>query len=825
MELRARQQRLMALNSHLQKRPLVPTVTLLLAVMLCPQLALAGQPLATKATSLHRGDAIAGLVPSSYPIHIEMALKLRNQDQLRRFASEKKIGDVHVMPRDQLMANHAPTQSQAQRVAAYLKQSGFTNIKIASNRMLVSADGTAATAQMAFLTSIVSVHTHDGRNAYANIDDAQVPASLQDTVLAVVGLQTVHRPQIGAANTLVGQPPTEFPLIYGANSVASAAGVTVGILTQGNVAQAVTDLNSFTSANKLATVVTSTVNTNGTSTDTSNLLEWDLDSQSIVGMAGGQLGKIIFYNVPTLSNANLIANINAVASANAAKIINVSLGECETTAQADGSAAAADQIFLIAAAQGQTFSISTGDYGANECGSQGVGASWPADSQYVVAVAGTTLSVDPNTNDWQNETVWSGSGGSESTFEPKPSWQTLWAGTRRGVADVAFDADPRSGATVVVNGSMQQIGGTSLSAPLFAGLWARVIGVKGVDLGFAGPLLYALPQSDFHDITVGSNGGSSAAVGYDLASGRGSLILNSAIKDFKPSTVRMSGDFNGDGKSDILWRNTFYGTNTIWLSGNSAAVQAVATADVNWKIVGVGDFNGDHVSDILFRNSVSGNNVIWLSANADTPQSVNPVASQTWQVAGVGDFNGDGKADILWRKSTDGSNTIWLSGNSVTVQTVTAVTSQDWQIAGNGDFNADDKADIVWHNSDDGRSSIWFSGNSSTWQSVTAVDPLSAWAIRGVGDFNGDGKADLVWRNSTTGQDTIWLTANSATVKATDTGDRAWRIVSTGDFNGDHVSDFLWRNDTDGRNTIWFSASIATWQTVTPTGLAWMVAP
>ena len=493
--------------------------------------ALVGNDMAAAATELRTGEVITGALPSSHPIHIEVALKLRNRAQLDQFAAAVAKGTQaggKFMSHDQLMADHAPTSGQAQRVSAYLKQSGFTNIVIAPNRLLVSADGTAQSAALAFQASFARVKARDGRDTYANTGAAYIPASLQDAILSVVGLQDVHRPHLGLLTQAVtGHNPTEFSSIYGATGVPNAAGVTVGIITQGAIGQTITDLNTFTANNGLPTVVTQTINTNGTSTDASGVGEWNLDSQDIVGMAGGQVGKLIFYNIPTLSNANLTADINTAVTANAAKIINVSLGECETSAQGDGSAAAQDQSFAVAVSQGQTFSISTGDSGSNECGTGPTAPSWPAASQYVIAAAGTTL--DASTTTWASETVWSGSGGSQSNFEPKPSWQTLWTGPRRGVADIALDADPNSGSKVIVNGAIQQIGGTSLSAPLFAGMWARVIAVKGTAVGFAGPLIYALPSTDFHDVTVGNNGGSIAGPGYDLASGRGSLILGTAI--------------------------------------------------------------------------------------------------------------------------------------------------------------------------------------------------------------------------------------------------------------------------------------------------------
>ena len=498
----------------------------------------------THATQLRAGDVIDGMVPFTQPIHVEVALKLRNTAELDGFiqsaASAGASDTQRTMAPDQFVARYSPTQQQAQAVADFLTRSGFKNIVIASNRLLVSADGTIDVAQSAFQTSFAKVRTADGRDAFANTEDARVPAGLQGTVLAVLGLQTVHQAHTFArsadtVDAITGHFPTEFSSIYGGTGVATASTTPIGIITQGKITQTITDLNTFTANNGLPTVTTQTVNTNGTSTDASGVVEWNLDSQDIVGMGGGQVQKLIFYNIPTLSNANMTADFNTVVTANATKIINVSLGECETSAQGDGSAAAQDQIFSQAVAQGQTFSISTGDDGADECGDGGIKPSWPAASQYVMAIAGTRL--DASTTTWNSEVVWNdlsagngATGGSPSTFEPKPSWQNaLVSGTKRGVADVAFDGSPSSGAKIVYNGGTSQVGGTSLSAPIFAGMWGRVIAVKGSAVGFAGPLIYALPAGDFHDVTSGNNSGETAGPGYDFASGRGSVILSSAI--------------------------------------------------------------------------------------------------------------------------------------------------------------------------------------------------------------------------------------------------------------------------------------------------------
>jgi subtilase family serine protease len=504
-------------------------------------------------TMLQQGDAVIGALPMTQRIHIEVALKMRDRDGLDAFIANNAKNQAQgvaaqLMTPAQFLAEHAPTQAQAQAVANYLTSMGYSNVVIAPNRLLVSADGTARTARDAFMTTFAQVRTHDGRIAFANTDEVRIPAALSDKVLAVLGLQSVHQahtyakalPQ-GSAHTLAitGHYPTEFSSIYGGASSVVASGTNVGIITEGSLTQTQADLAAFATNQGLPPVTTLTVNTNGTSTDTANTDEWDLDSQDVVGMAGGQVKKLIFYNIPSLFNSDMVADFNTVVTRNETKIINVSLGECETGAgpSGDGSAAAADAIFANAVAQGQTFSVSTGDSGADECHNSGTNTpSWPANSQYVIAAAGTRLNASTTT--WSGEVVWTYSGGSPSTYEPMPSWQTAFGvtGTTRGVADIAFDADPASGAIIILDNSLAQFGGTSLAAPLFAGQWARVLQTYPT-IGFAGPVIYALPESAFRDVRAGTNSGGeagigyTAGVGYDFASGRGSMITSNLITD------------------------------------------------------------------------------------------------------------------------------------------------------------------------------------------------------------------------------------------------------------------------------------------------------
>ena len=499
---------------------------------------------------------------------IVVSLKLRNAAQLKQFAHDvNRPGNAHYrqyLTHEQFLAGYAPTEAQVKSVVDYLRKSGFVNIEVAPNRLLVSAHGTAGTVKTAFNTSLVHFE-YAGRSGFANASTAQVPHALGDVVGSVLGLQNVARarpmlrignvakPQALAAGTATGHYPKEFPGLYNATGVPTAAGVTVGIITIGGVSQTLQDLRQFTSSNGYGTVTTQTVKTNGTGTsgsysdDQDGQGEWDLDSQSIVGSAGGQVGKLVFYmaDLNAAGNTGLTQAFNRAVSDNTAKVINVSLGWCETDANADGTLDAEEQIFTTAAAQGQTFSVSSGDEGVYECNNRGYPdggnytVSWPAASPHVLAIGGTTL-YTTSAGAFSNETVWNegldgngklwATGGGVSSILPAPSWQS---GSNRQLPDVSFDAAQGTGAYIYNYGQLQQIGGTSLAAPIFTGFWARLLAANGTGLGFPAGNFYAdIPSNPSlvrYDVVSGNNGyqgyGYSAGSGRDLTTGFGSLNI------------------------------------------------------------------------------------------------------------------------------------------------------------------------------------------------------------------------------------------------------------------------------------------------------------
>ena len=182
------------------------------------------------------------------------------------------------------------------------------------------------------------------------------------------------------------------------------------------------------------------------------------------------------------------------------------------------------------------------------------------------------------------------------------------------------------------------------------------------------------------------------------------------------STHDPDNDFNGDGRSDILWRHD-NGMMTDWLGTPSGGYQAnagnaLSVVATDWHIVGTGDFNGDHRDDVMWRND-DGRITSWLGTATggftDNIANAYNGVSADWHVVGIGDFDGDRRDDILWRND-DGRISDWLGtasgGFAPNAANALFMVALDWQVAAVGDYNGDGRDDILFRN-DDGRLTNW----------------------------------------------------------------------------------------------------------------------
>ncbi len=274
-------------------------------------------------------------------------------------------------------------------------------------------------------------------------------------------------------------------------------------------------------------------------------------------------------------------------------------------------------------------------------------------------------------------------------------------------------------------------------------------------------------------------------------------------------------DVNGDGKSDLLWRNTSSGqVYRMLMNGLAISSQGVAYTETNlqWSIVGDADFTGDGITDLLWRNSVTGDIYLQPFNSSGLPSGGTVIyreANAAWKIVATPDLDGNGRADILWHNSSTGQVFAILSGGTGVLATGFIYTEPNtqWQIAGVGDLSGSGKSNqLVWQNQGTGHvylMTVQFEAGAFTQTgSMIYREPNLQWSILAVADFTGDGKGDLLWRNEVTGQVHV-MAMNGGTITSQATvytePNLAWKVVSNGDYNGDGKADLLWRNESTGQ--------------------------
>jgi hypothetical protein len=265
-----------------------------------------------------------------------------------------------------------------------------------------------------------------------------------------------------------------------------------------------------------------------------------------------------------------------------------------------------------------------------------------------------------------------------------------------------------------------------------------------------------------------------------------------------------SSDFNGDGRDDLLWRNSD-GTIGYWFGeadGGFTINPTLTHVPSQWRVGGTGDFNGDGQDDILWRHA-DGTVGYWFG-RVDGNFSINSQVRQVsgaWEIAGTGDFNGDGQDDILWRHD-DGRVGTWLGqADGGFTNGIEIAVPNDWVVEGAGDFDGDGRADILWWNYE--YLGIWT--GTATGFDIRPELTFSNFGVSGIADFNGDGRDDVVMNDAWSLYSVAYSQPGGRFQVDPDEdylggfGDD--RLRSIGDFDGDGRADAVFR-DSAGALTV-----------------------
>ncbi len=244
-----------------------------------------------------------------------------------------------------------------------------------------------------------------------------------------------------------------------------------------------------------------------------------------------------------------------------------------------------------------------------------------------------------------------------------------------------------------------------------------------------------------------------------------------------------TADFNGDGACDLLWWKPETGETQVWYLDKAKATAggngewlikssvALDTLTGNSVIAYPGDLNGDGRSDILWRDHASGQVTLWLMGEDGKPQLNGPptpandditkgerpglTGTLSWQVVGLGDADANGRADVIWKDARNNRLAFWTMDAS----NISAVTQENkgldlvWRSVGVGDLNGDSQADIVWRNEASGAVQAWLMQNgvfSEERSMLEGSDEATQWQVKAVGDFCAPGCDDVYCKNSET---------------------------------------------------------------------------
>jgi hypothetical protein len=409
------------------------------------------------------------------------------------------------------------------RAGITILTSGALALSFAGAAAARTATTASAVAKTAKVGSVAVSTAHDYTRACAVVTKAG-----QEACMVLMRTNVSHHAQAAlgpdAAPSGDGYGPPSLQSAYVLPSSTAGSGETVAVVDAFDDPNAAADLATYRSDWSLPACGTGCfekVNENGQTSplpSAAGSTGWDVEESLDIDMVSAicPLCHIILVEASSADTADLGAGVNAAVSLGA-KYVSNSYG---------GSESSSDPTFDTDYYNhpGVAVTASAGD--------DGYGVSYPAASQFVTSVGGTSLSTSSGSRGW-TESVWGSSSGGEGTGsgcsadDAKPSWQTDTGCSKRTDNDVAADADPNTGLAVYdtySQGGWLEVGGTSASSPMIASVFA----LGGTPAAGSYPSSYIYQHtSNLFDVTSGSDGSCSpsylctAGTGYDGPTGWG----------------------------------------------------------------------------------------------------------------------------------------------------------------------------------------------------------------------------------------------------------------------------------------------------------------
>ncbi|HEY6292149.1 MAG TPA: protease pro-enzyme activation domain-containing protein [Terriglobia bacterium] len=510
---------------------------------------------------------LVGRLPARRSMRIDVVLALRDpaglESFLRQVYDPSNPSYRRFLTVQEFAEMFGPSQQDYDAVIRFAKANAFRVVGGSRDALDVQLQGSVATIETAFHVNM-SVYQHPTENRTFYAPDREPTVDLPFQLWHISGLDNyaIPRPALvrripnANSNATTGSCPeqsfcgSDMRAAYYAGTALTGSGQNIGLLEFAGFD--IADLNTYyTNAGQTRNFAVTGISTDGTSINCVAPSCDDTEQTLDITQAGGMApGVTTVYEYVGSTDTALLGCMSSDTPPCPPLPLNLS----SSWYWPPPDPTTDDPFFEKMAAQGQSFFEAAGDGGAW----RSTNTWWPMESPYVICVGGTDLTTQSAGGPWASETAWvDGGGGISPDKFAIPFWQTTTASSYCSECSNSYrngpDVSANSNFTFYVCADQttctaNEYGGTSFAAPMWAGYLALANQQAMADgipaLGFINPAVYNIGLSssydtDFHDITSGSNG-YSAEVGYDLATGWGSPNGSSLINGLL-STINLPG--------------------------------------------------------------------------------------------------------------------------------------------------------------------------------------------------------------------------------------------------------------------------------------------
>lgn len=486
---------------------------------------------------------------------LEISVVLKHRQPLPRPENENKF-----VNHGDFAKTYGADPAHIDRIRAFAREYGLHMLERGdeAQRRTITLAGAAAAMEKAFSVDLVE-HDHPDGSYRSHTGPLQMPEDCASVVAGVFGLDNrpVAQPHFryrgephsfGARATSISYTPVQVARLYNFPQDANGNGQTIGLIELGG-GYRMADIRDYFQSLGLQAPSVRSVSVNHANNRPTTPQSADGEVMLDIEMAGAVApgANIAVYFAPNTARGFQDAVSSAIHDQlNKPSVLSISWGSAEAN-WTQQSLENFHQVAQEAALLGITIVAACGDNGCCNGMTDGKNhVDFPASCPHVLATGGTRLVAANGTI--QSETVWNDgshggtTGGGYSNVFQRPEWQAaVVTQSGRGIPDVAANADPETGYSVLVDGHQEVAGGTSATAPLWAGLILLLNQKLNRRLGFVNPILYSIDQtSGFRDINLGNNVAYTATYGWDPCTGNGTPLGTQLLQALQQGAPAMA---------------------------------------------------------------------------------------------------------------------------------------------------------------------------------------------------------------------------------------------------------------------------------------------